>query len=90
MDMNDKLTLKGGVSVHMENPEKGFLTDCESGDVYEINSTSRLIIDKCDGNNSLLEIYNFLMGFDANSTINKDDIIDFANFLLESGLCLKV
>ena len=75
MDMSDKLTLKDSVSVHMENSDNGFLTDCESGDVYEINSTSHLIIEKCNGNNSLLEIYNFLMGFDANCPINKDDII---------------
>jgi hypothetical protein len=90
MELTDKLKLKNNITIHMKNKDDGFITDCENGDVYEINETSKLIIDKCDGDNSLKEILDELIRIEGGSNVDKQDMIEFATFLVENNICESI
>lgn len=87
--LSTKLKTNNEISIHMKNDDDGFITNSDNGDVFEINSTTKLIVEKCTGNLSLSEIYHKLKeeNPDIEFEVTEHDIIELGKFLIENKIC---
>ena len=88
MDLSTRLLLKKNFTFHMKD-EEGFLMDCVDGDVYEINSTTKYILENCNGMYSLSEILQML--YDASESdefeVVEEDMLEIANYFVTNNIC---
>lgn len=87
MDNNLYPKTKKEISIHMMDKENGFLTNAVSGDVYQINYTSKMIIEKCNGSNSVTSIVQAVLEMDSEHCLVSDDIIEILKFMVDEGIC---
>ena len=78
--------------IHMENKESGYLTNCVNGDVFEINETTKLIFECCDGEKTIFGIYEFLKR-NADITdfdVTEQDVLELAEFFVDNQICILI
>lgn len=88
MDLSTRLLLKKNFSFHM-NSEEGYLMDCIDGDVYEINSTTKYILENCNGKYSLSEIFQMLHEVNESDKFEvvEEDMFEMANYFVANNIC---
>lgn len=79
-----KVELREEVSIHYKEDDIYMLMDCINGDVFEINETSKKIIDEIVTGSDIKIIYKKFNNIDNNITI--EDIIKFVEVLYDNGL----
>lgn len=88
MELSTVLLLNKNFSFHM-NDEEGFLMDFVDGDVYEINSTTKYILEYCDGVHTLSEILQIL--YDICKTdkveVTEEDMLEMADYFVVNNIC---
>lgn len=79
-------------SIHMGTDNDGYLTNCDNGDVFEINKTTKLIFEQCNGELSLHDIFKSLKKYsdDSDFEVSEQDILDLATFFVENQICYIV
>lgn len=88
MCLNNILIMKSEFVIRMDG-DNGFLMNCVNGDVYEINSTTQIILKECNGNNTLSDIFKILYNnkTDEEFEVVEEDIIEMAEFFVTNGIC---
>lgn len=92
MRITDIIKKSDNFFIHMENDECGYLTNCVNGDVFEINETTKIIFECCDGKKSIFDIYEFLK-MNANSTdfdVTEQDVLGLAEFFVDNKICVLI
>lgn len=79
-----KVELREEVSIYYKEDDIYMLMDCINGDVFEINETSKKIIDEIVTGSDIKIIYKKFNNIDNNITI--EDIIKFVEVLYDNGL----
>ena len=87
MDHNNILRICDGITIHMKDAEIGFITDCNNGDVFEINATTKIIIEKCNGKNTVKEIIEQVKTLDKEEVIEEMDVFEILEYLTQNNLC---
>lgn len=79
------------ISVRMINDDEGYLMNSENGDVFEINSTTKLIFDLISEKMAIDQIYETLRekADDASFDVTKQDILDIVLFFVENHICIE-
>lgn len=86
--MRDRFCLRDNVAVHSLSEDKHMLTNSHNGDVFEINSTSKLIIDGIIENKTISDIWRTINAQDDDENITVEDILSFIETLLENEICI--
>lgn len=79
--------------IHENINENFVLMNTQSGEVYEINDTSKCILNLCNGMNSIEDIYMILEknnSHDKSFDVTLDDVAIFINKVIKYGLCAEV
>lgn len=77
------------ISIHMETEDRGFLTNIDNGDVFEINNSTKMIFELCNGELSLKNIFECLKEKSNNEDfeISEQDMLDIATFFVDNKIC---
>lgn len=86
--MEDSFSLRDNIAVHSLAEDKHMLTNSCSGDVFEINNTSKLIIDGIVENKTTFDIWKTIHAQDKEENITIEDISSFIEILLENEICI--
>ena len=86
--MEDSFSLRDNIAVHSLSEDKHMLTNSHNGDVFEINSTSKLIIDGIVENKTTFDIWKTIHAQDKEENITIEDISSFIEILLENEICI--
>ena len=92
MNITSKLKLSDDISFHMEDDGKGYLTNIENGDVFEINDSTKIIAEKMNGQDTIETIYLKLRKDHINTEfdITEDDMMEVCSFFVENGICYEI
>lgn len=86
--MEDRFSLSDGIGVHSLDEDKYMLTNSCNGDVFEINSTSKLIIDGIIENKTVTDIWETIHTQDKDGNVANADVLSFIETLLENDICI--
>lgn len=86
--IEDSFSLSDGISVHSLDEDKYMLTNSCNGDVFEINSTSKLIIDGIIENKTVADIWETIHTQDKDGHVEIADVLSFIETLLENDICI--
>lgn len=82
MELSTIIKKTNEVSIHMNTTESGYITNIENGDVFEINDTTRAILELCMGQNTLDDIFKQLKQTATHNEfeVTEQDVLNLAEF----------